>query len=283
MPIFRRLPAISQAFVLVALLVCAAPVRAQEDISDSKDHPMVSRMPVYRISEYAFNEFEAYSFKKKNGPDQAVDGKHWHIVYELKDGSRRSSQLEILRNYRNAFQQKGGRSEWYEEPTGGTWVVKSQTGELWCQIMPENEGAIYTLEIVEKAVMQQSIELNESELAKALDEKGSVALHGILFDTGKATIKPESAKQLEAIGALLKSNMQLKLEIQGHTDSVGQKAANQTLSQQRADAVRQYLISNFGVEAARLTAVGFGDGKPVAPNTTEEGRTQNRRVELAKK
>jgi OmpA-OmpF porin, OOP family len=283
MSIFRRFTVIAYAIALGALLVCAASALAQQDAPDSKDHPMVPRIPAYSITEYTFNEFEAVTFKLKNGSEQAVEGKHWHIAYILKEGAHRSSELEILRNYRNAFQQKGARTEWVEEPSRGTWVVKSQTGELWCQLIAENSGEIYSLEIVEKAGMQQVVELGESELAKALDEKGSVALHGILFDTGKATIKPESAKQLEAVGAVLKSNPALKIEIQGHTDNVGQKAANQTLSQQRAESVRQYLIANFSVAAARLTAVGFGDAKPVALNTAEEGRAQNRRVELVKK
>jgi outer membrane protein OmpA-like peptidoglycan-associated protein len=131
--------------------------------------------------------------------------------------------------------------------------------------------------------MEQKVEFSAMELAKALNDNGSVALHNILFDTGKATLKPESAAALAPVGELLKNDAALKLEIQGHTDNVGQAAANLKLSQDRAAAVRTYLVQTFGIPAARLTTAGFGDTKPVVPNTAESGRAQNRRMELVKK
>ena len=130
--------------------------------------------------------------------------------------------------------------------------------------------------------MEQKVEFTAMELAKALNDTGSVALHNILFDTGKATLKAESAAALAPVGELLKSDPALKVEIQGHTDNVGQAAANLRLSQDRATAVKAYLVQTFSIPAARLTTAGFGDTKPVAPNT-EAGRAQNRRVELVKK
>ena len=80
---------------------------------------------------------------------------------------------------------------------------------------------------------------------------------------------------------LLQDNPDLKLRVEGHTDNVGAKAANQLLSQKRAQAVMGWLIAN-GIDASRLTAQGFGDSKPVGDNSTEDGRAKNRRVELAK-
>lgn len=121
--------------------------------------------------------------------------------------------------------------------------------------------------------MAQQVELTADALAKALNDTGTIALHNILFDTGKATIKPESSKELQLVIDVLKADASLKIEIQGHTDNVGAKAANLTLSQQRADPVRDYLIKT----------AGLGDTKPVAPNTTDAGKAQNRRVELVKK
>lgn len=85
------------------------------------------------------------------------------------------------------------------------------------------------------------------------------------------------------IGEMLKTNASMRLEIQGHTDNVGTPASNQKLSEARAAAVRSYLVSTFSIAADRLSAAGFGDTKPVADNKTEEGRAQNRRVELVKK
>ncbi len=95
------------------------------------------------------------------------------------------------------------------------------------------------------------------ELASALNATGSVALHNVLFDTGKATLKPESAAALAPVGELLKSDPALKLEIQGHTDNVGQPAANLKLSQDRAAAVKAYLVQTLAIPAARLTTAGL--------------------------
>lgn len=265
------------------LLTVALGAVAQEP-PGAKDHPMVPRMPSYQILEYDFQEFEAATFPLPNDAEKTIEGKHWRITYTLKPGAKQSSELEILRNYSAAFKSKNFKTELMGEPREGVFSLKTATSEMWVRVISGGGGGEgYSLEILEKQAMEQSIELNPSELAKALDANGSVAIHGILFDTAKSTIKPDSEKVLQTIGDVLKANAALKLEIQGHTDNVGQKAANQTLSQQRAEAVRQYLITKFGIAAARLTAAGFGDTKPVAPNTTEEGRTQNRRVELVKK
>ena len=81
---------------------------------------------------------------------------------------------------------------------------------------------------------------------------------------------------------MLQEHPDLNLTIEGHTDNVGAPAANQTLSQKRAEAVKAALVSTYGVDAGRLTAKGFGASKPAAPNTTPEGRQTNRRVELVK-
>ena len=120
------------------------------------------------------------------------------------------------------------------------------------------------------------------KLYDAIAEKGRVATQGIYFDTGSDRIRPESAPTLKEIGEMLKEHADLKLAIEGHTDNVGNAGSNQTLSEKRAEAVRQELISRYGIDAARLTAKGLGAAKPVGPNDTAEGRQNNRRVELVK-
>lgn len=119
-------------------------------------------------------------------------------------------------------------------------------------------------------------------LYDALASTGRVSTHGILFATGSSTLEGESTPTLQEIATMLKAHPELKLTIEGHTDNVGSAAANQTLSEQRAAAVAQYLETNAQIDPSRLVTKGFGDTRPVAPNTTAEGRAQNRRVELVK-
>ncbi len=120
------------------------------------------------------------------------------------------------------------------------------------------------------------------KLYDALVADGRVATQGIYFDTGSDRIRPESTPTLKEIAAMLAEHPELKLVIEGHTDNVGAAAANQTLSEKRASAVRQSLVEDFGVAPERLTTKGLGPTKPVAPNDTPEGRQNNRRVELVK-
>ncbi|MFI5138219.1 MAG: OmpA family protein [Sphingobacteriales bacterium] len=108
-----------------------------------------------------------------------------------------------------------------------------------------------------------------------------IVTHGINFDIDKATIKPESMGTLNMVVQVMKSNPGLKFEIDGHTDNTGTPAHNLTLSQQRSDAVLAQLIV-MGIDASRLTSKGFGDTKPIADNTTLEGKANNRRVEFVK-
>ena len=111
--------------------------------------------------------------------------------------------------------------------------------------------------------------------------EAKIVTHGINFDVDKATIKPESMGTLNMVVQVLKSNPELKFEIDGHTDSTGDASHNLTLSQQRADAVKSQLVS-MGIDASRLTTKGFGDSKPISDNDSPEGRANNRRVEFVK-
>ncbi len=106
-----------------------------------------------------------------------------------------------------------------------------------------------------------------------------VILYGINFETNKATLKPDSKTLLEQVAASLKERPDVKVEIGGHADSRGSDQHNMTLSQARAESVRDFLIS-LGVPAAQLTAMGYGETLPIGDNNTEEGRAKNRRVEL---
>lgn len=117
-----------------------------------------------------------------------------------------------------------------------------------------------------------------------VDYKGCVIaqkanMRGVTFEANSATLTAEGRATLEGVAATLREQEDLQIEIAGHTDSVGSEAFNTLLSQQRADAVRAFLITK-GVGAGRLTAVGYGELEPIASNDTEEGRQANRRVEF---
>jgi len=106
-----------------------------------------------------------------------------------------------------------------------------------------------------------------------------MVLSGVSFRSGSSTITPGSLPTLNRVAEALVANPEVKVEIQGHTDNSGSRASNLRISQSRANSVRNYLISK-GVDGTRLVAKGYGPDVPVAPNTTQAGRTQNRRVEL---
>lgn len=107
----------------------------------------------------------------------------------------------------------------------------------------------------------------------------NIVLEGVTFETGRAVLTAASQSILDRVAESLVASPEVNVEVQGHTDNTGSLANNNRISQQRADAVRQYLISK-GVAAARLTARGYGPSQPKVPNTTADGRAQNRRVEL---
>jgi outer membrane protein OmpA-like peptidoglycan-associated protein len=103
-------------------------------------------------------------------------------------------------------------------------------------------------------------------------------LAGVNFDTAKASIRPESFSHLDGVVEFMLHKKDARVEVSGHTDNVGNAKANKTLSEKRAQACRNYIVSR-GIDKKRLDAVGFGDEHPIAPNDTDEGRQKNRRIE----
>ena len=146
--------------------------------------------------------------------------------------------------------------------------------KIWVEIPGSEESPAYVGNI--------RIAAGGKKLYDALSESGRVATHGILFDTGSDIIRAESTPTLKEMVAMLTEHPDLALTIEGHTDNVGDAQANLALSAKRAEAVKAYLVGK-GVGADRLATKGLGATKPAAPNTTAEGRQQNRRVELVKK
>ena len=128
-------------------------------------------------------------------------------------------------------------------------------------------------------VADMGADTDAAAMKRALDTAGHVAVYGIYFDSDSATPKETSAVTLQHILQYLTANATVRLAIEGHTDSSGAAAHNQQLSDARAASVRSWLLSH-GIAAARLESHGYGATKPIADNTTPEGRSKNRRVEL---
>ena len=158
-------------------------------------------------------------------------------------------------------------------PNGG--FQRGRTLALYLQGRDDEKNAVYVTRI--------RVAESNKDIYDELAANGRWTTQGILFETGKSDLKPESTPTLKAIAAALKGHPDLKVEIQGHTDNVGSAASNQTLSQARAEAVKAALVSDYAISEDQLTAKGYGDTKPMAKNTTPEGRANNRRVEIVKR
>ena len=110
--------------------------------------------------------------------------------------------------------------------------------------------------------------------------KPAPVFENIYFNENKTNIDPVAAKALDRDGAMLKENPDIKVEIGGHTDSLGSEKANQKISEKRAESVKKYLMDKFNIPGDRMIVKGYGSKKPIADNGTKEGRAKNRRVEL---
>jgi len=267
--------------ILFGLLFTAGLALAQEDMPGSKDHPLLTRMPEFYISDYEEKDFDQADFKNDKGEDIKIEGHKYLIEYEIKEEKKAPSELQILRNYENAVKKIGG-STVYKAP-GETWLKVERGGETtWIYVFAHCDGECYELTIVEKKAMVQEVVADAQSLARDISSIGHASVYGIYFDFNKATVKPESEPTLKEIAKLLKQEPNLKLYVVGHTDNVGEITYNMKLSLARAEAVVKSLIEKYGVAQNQLKPYGVGPLTPVASNETEEGRTLNRRVELVK-
>lgn len=267
------------AYAVLAFVLIAGLGFAEEDAAGCKDHPLLTRMPNFYIQDCYTKDFDQMEFVNAKGEDIKVEGKRYYISYCINSGAQYPSDIQIIRNFTNALQKIGG-TKIYEGPYAVYLKVEKGNLVTWVHVRPWNDGECYDLNIVEEKKMVQEVIADAKSLAQDINATGKVAIYGIYFDFNKAEVKPESEPVLKEISNLLKQNPKLNLYIVGHTDNVGTLAANMDLSQRRAEAVVQALVSKHGVDAKRLKAQGVGPLCPVASNKTDEGRAKNRRVEL---
>jgi OmpA-OmpF porin, OOP family len=169
------------------------------------------------------------------------------------------------------------KTKYYAEPTDGAGYTEmlvpvGKTYDITYLSLGRHEIAA-TVPVADEP--SQSVKLT---LRYKRENDKPFILSGVNFDTAKATIRPGSFKELDEVVDFMVRKKDARIEISGHTDNVGNPLANKTLSQKRAEACRNYIVSK-GIDKKRLDAVGEGDGRPVAPNATDEGRQRNRRIE----
>ena len=227
--------------------------------------------PLPNSTRKAWKAEERFELKGIKDPEPLMLGPAVYIRYE---GAASLSSVEVQTRYSAALQ-KAGWDVVRSDSGGLTCAHYTQHGrDVWVKITPIS--AAYSVEVADMGAAAA-----QDKLAKVLNDDGHVALYGIYFDTDKSGLRPDSEATLVQIQKLLTAQPAMKLEIQGHTDNTGTRPHNDTLSQDRAASVKAWLVAH-GTTVTRLTAKGYADTRPVAPNGTPQGRALNRRVELAR-
>lgn len=289
----RSIRTSTSALLLLAGLAVAPAAFASDEC---KPHSLFTPMQGYQVYDCAYSDFDAKDIPVRMTSDveaekKTVEGVYEYVEYAVDEGVNPSSPLKILRNHLAAAKAMGATvlmesgpgwhmvGEWGSIQQQIATVRLERNGrEYWVHLGSVNGGDYYAIASMSPEPMAQEVEGNE--LLEQFASQGFVALD-VHFDTGKATLRPESAEGLDRAAAMLQQAPAVRAEVGGHTDNVGKPESNRLLSQQRAESVRAALVQR-GVAADRLTAKGYGDTVPVADNRSEAGRAANRRVEVRK-
>ncbi|OYV71583.1 MAG: hypothetical protein B7Z74_06980 [Deltaproteobacteria bacterium 21-66-5] len=294
-----------------ALLAPMARARAQ-DAEGCQDSPLITRYPGSTIVRCFHSEFDRFVLplgpvvaENKLAKSKTIQGKITRIMYVAPD---LVSPLEIWQNYESALTSAGFTTlyqcrndachtgDWdvnlfrdhedaWDNYAGYQYQLSARqagpTGTVYVSLHITNKPAQITLDVITPhPAATGMIQVNAAAMAAALAQSGHIGLYGLYFDTGKADLKAASDTTLQEIAKLLTQQPALKLYVVGNTDNVGSYESNMDLSSRRAAAVVAALTGRYGVDAARLKAVGIGPVDPVSTNQTSQGRSRNRRVEL---
>ena len=271
------------ALSLGMLSLLALPMAAvgQDDAEGCKDSALLTRIAGCGIADCSKSDFDAAELQVSLSKDPRtthLEGKIEKIHYTCSG----KSGLQVRRNAEQALRAAGFTLDFtgYDVPEH---YVTAHKGPQWVAVVAsEMTGdSSYVLTTVLTEAMQQEMTSDAKAWADEIGKTGHAAIYGIEFDTGKATIKPESEKVLSEVLGMLQAQPGWKMKVEGHTDSTGTKAGNLALSQKRAESVVSWLVQK-GIAQAQLEAAGLGDTKPIADNATDAGRAKNRRVELVK-
>lgn len=284
-----------------AILVVTGQAMAQVDASEVREHPTVRHYPGAVIDSHEEKEFDATDLVVGYTPGprpvivrKEVEGRVHKTFYIHKGGV---SALQIMRNFETALASEGFTVVVTGKVAALPSMESTREGALFGAFTLERDGRaalhvniliepnagepVSRVVIVEPEQMKQVYAVDASKLYAGLATDGRIAVYGINFDSAKSTVGAGSEAVLHQVKDMLSAHPELKLKIEGHTDNVGGSEANLVLSQQRAAAVKAWLV-RAGIAEDRLSTAGYGDGRPVVGNDTDEGRTRNRRVELVK-
>ncbi|HWC98634.1 MAG TPA: OmpA family protein [Candidatus Sulfopaludibacter sp.] len=262
-PVIFRLDVIEVAPPPISLTLAAPAATPEQMAPDTGDFPYLMPLPGSKFHR-GIPDNGSFFVTPKGATQQELVATH-SLVRDYYFPAL--SNLMLVSVYRDAFTKAG----WLiaEDHTS---ILKAHYGKngrnIWAYLSPVEAG--FSIIVADAG----------SDLGGSLAKTCHVALYGVLFDFNKSTLQPTSDGVLQQVASLLTADKALKLEVQGHTDNVGNDAYNQTLSEARAKAVQSWLVQH-SVGADRLTAKGYGKTKPVADNGSDEGRSKNRRVEIA--
>ncbi|MEZ8147945.1 OmpA family protein [Enterovibrio norvegicus] len=283
---------------------------SKKDIKNTSDHPMVKRLPGAYIQKYQQHDFGQSDVminidEKKNLIARNLEGRITDIAYRL---PRTYSEYEVNANYASALRKLGftkmfscvglkcGKDDKVQRALNSLISVGSDENQFYSLYrLDRPEGAIHAMVYItgfkgglwvelrvieETALNDERLVIDLEGLTNKIEQSGHVALDGLLFEFDRDTLLPEAHVVVETLATYLKSKPNRRFYIVGHTDDQGSQAYNQNLAEKRAKRVVNILTEKHTIPAHQLTPKGVGEYSPVGNNLTDEGKKQNRRVEL---
>jgi outer membrane protein OmpA-like peptidoglycan-associated protein len=219
-----------------------------------------------------FGGLDIYSFEL---PESMQPKKITYIKATVKD-----AKTKQLLNANYTVVDLDSKLEKYKGNTpAGNFFVSIDLNKNYALQIQKEKYLFYSQNINLKEIASQQKPYELEILLEPIASNNKITLNNVFFDFDKNELNAVSFLELDRVVELLQKNPTLKIEIAGHTDNKGDKKYNQTLSQKRAESVVNYLVQK-GIATTRLTAKGYGDTMPLAPNDTEENKAKNRRTEL---
>jgi outer membrane protein OmpA-like peptidoglycan-associated protein len=259
------------------------PLQAQ---SECAKRSLFSPMPNHEESSCELKDFDSHTFykSKAGGAYETLpkEGNKMVVRYNwLGDWEKRPSVTQIYKNYQAAVEKQGGQLL-YSSGSYYHFQLNQAGDQYFIEVLSDGSG-MYTVTTLKVNTMKQDVVFTAKEIDQSISRDGQLTFYGIYFDVNKAVLKPESTGSIREIATFLKSHNNKQVYLVGHTDNSGTYDHNLKLSKDRAQAVVNELINQYGVASTQVSAQGVGDLCPVANNQTEEGKAKNRRVVMVLK